>query len=240
MTAPGERAWSVVAQNLPEHAGNPVHTDAGAQAAGFDRALVAGVTTYAYCCHPVIAAFGLDWVASGEGEVRFVSPVCDGDVLSFPVARRDDGGLEVTATIAGNERPRAKMSAWPGRRPNDEQRPGKTLEPVTVLLDEQYGPDYARRAGDDQTVCDSAGVVHPAVWPALANAVYRANLVNGPWVHTRSVARHHGLAPAGAEAEVSGVVVKRYHRNGERAVADVVIRVEGRIVATLEHEAIAD
>ena len=37
--------WSVKAQNLPEHARNPIHTDAGAQAAGFPRALVAGVTT---------------------------------------------------------------------------------------------------------------------------------------------------------------------------------------------------
>ena len=37
--------WSVTAQNLPEHARNAIHTDEGAQAAGFPRALVAGVTT---------------------------------------------------------------------------------------------------------------------------------------------------------------------------------------------------
>ena len=54
-------SWSIIAQNLPEHARNPIHTDAGAQAAGFPRALVAGVTTYAYMTHPVVAA----WVSIG-------------------------------------------------------------------------------------------------------------------------------------------------------------------------------
>ncbi len=55
--------WSIKAQNLPEHARNPIHTDAGAQAAGFPRALVAGVTTYAYLTHPLIVAWGEDWLA---------------------------------------------------------------------------------------------------------------------------------------------------------------------------------
>jgi len=49
-------SWTVTAQNLAEHARNPIHTDAGAQAAGFPRALVAGVTTYAYLTHPIAAA----------------------------------------------------------------------------------------------------------------------------------------------------------------------------------------
>ena len=39
--------WSVQARNLPEHASNPIHTDEGGRAAGFDAALVAGVTVYA-------------------------------------------------------------------------------------------------------------------------------------------------------------------------------------------------
>jgi len=52
--------------------------------------------------------------------------------------------------------------------------------------------------------------------------------------------RHHALVPEGSEAEVSTTVVERFQRSGERAVADVVIRVEGRVVATIEHEAIID
>ena len=37
---------------------------------------------------------------------------------------------------------------------------------------------------------------------------------------------------------MSGVVVRRFKAHGERAVLDVLIRVEGVVVATLEHEAI--
>jgi hypothetical protein len=232
--------WSIVAKNLPEHAGNPIHTDAGARAAGFDRALVAGVTSYAYCCHPVIDRFGLEWVASGEAEVRFRSPVFDGDLVSFPVVEREDGGLDVSATTARADTALVTMSAWRAHRGRSEPQSGEELAPITVRLEAEYGGDYAARAGDDQPDCEVAGVVHPAVWPALANAVFHDQLARGPWVHTRSVIRHHRLVAAGSLAEVSATVVRRFRRSGERAVADVVIRVDGAVVASLEHEAIID
>jgi len=232
--------WSIVGWNLPEHAGNPIHTDAGAQAAGFERALVAGVTSYGYCCHPVIERFGLDWVESGEAEVRFISPVFDGDLLSFPVVERADGGLDVVASVARERGPLVAMSAWQAHRVSFEPRPGQALAPVWLRLEGEYGADFAARAGDDQPDCAAAGAVHPAVWPALANYVFHRQLARGPWVHTRSIIRHQGLAPSGAEAEISTVVLRRFHRRGDRAVADVVIRVDGAVVATLEHEAIID
>jgi acyl dehydratase len=232
--------WSILGKNLSEHGRNPIHTDAGAKAAGFERALVAGVTSYAYCCHPVIERYGLDWVSSGEAEVRFISPVFDGDLLRFPVVERADGGLDIVATAARKDSSLVAMSAWPTRRGSFEPRRGELLAPVTLRLDGEYGSDYAARAGDDQPDCTAAGVVHPAVWPALANFVFHHQLARGPWVHTRSIVRHQGLVPAGAEAEVSTVVIRRFQRRGERAVADVVVRVDGAVVATLEHEAIID
>lgn len=240
MATDGVLPWSIVARNLPEHAGNPIHTDAGAKAAGFERALVAGVTSYAYCCHPVIDRYGLEWVASGEAEIRFFSPVFDGDALTLPVVERDDGGIEVSVMSARESSPSVVMSAWRAHRGQVEPRPGEALAPVTVRLDGEYGSDYAARAGDDQPDCAAAGVVHPAVWPRLANLVFHDQLARGSWVHTRSIVRHHGLAQAGAEAVVSTVVVRRFNRRGQRAVADVAIRVDGELVATLEHEAIID
>jgi acyl dehydratase len=85
--------WSIVARNLPEHATNPIHTDVGAQAAGFERALVAGVTTYAYAVHPLIDRWGAAWVSGGMASLRLRSPVFDGDVIRFPT-RADDGADE--------------------------------------------------------------------------------------------------------------------------------------------------
>jgi hypothetical protein len=198
------------------------------------------VTSYAYCCHPVLDRFGLEWLADGEATVRFRSPVSDGDLLRFPVTERDDGGLDVIAAADRADRPLVELSAWRHHRGAADERPGEALESVTLRLEGQYGADYGIQAGDEQSVCVDANVVHPAVWPSLANYIFHHQLARGPWVHTRSIVRHHALARPGRDADVSAVVVRRDHRHGDRVIADVTIRVEGTVVATLEHEAIVD
>jgi hypothetical protein len=115
------------------------------------------------------------------------------------------------------------------------------LETIEVELVGEFGSSYASRAGDDLEVFHEHGIVHPAVWTALANRVFHAQLARGSWIHTRSLVAHHGLAYEGSRAIVETTVVKRtVGRNGERAIADVTIRVGDRVVATLEHEAIID
>jgi acyl dehydratase len=76
------------------------------------------------------------------------------------------------------------------------------------------------------------------VWPALSNHVVHTEVARGSWIHTRSIIRHHAVAPAGGTAEVHATVVHRFESHGERAVLDVHIAVNGQVVASLEHEAI--
>jgi hypothetical protein len=183
--------WTVRARNLPEHADNRIHTDAGARAAGFPGALVAGVTTYAYLTHPIVAAWGLDWVANGGGEVRFDAPVFDhDDVTCTPVV--DGDAVVVTARCADEEEPRATLRAIAHGGPIPAVRDGTPLTSRRVELGDRWGADYGERVGDDLDLYRLEGVVHPAVWPALANHVVAADLVHGPWIHLRSVIRHHG------------------------------------------------
>jgi acyl dehydratase len=235
--------WTVRARNLPEHADNRIHTDAGARAAGFPAALVAGVTTYAYLTHPIVAAWGLDWVANGGGEVRFDAPVFDHDEVTCTPVLNGDGVLGdavvVDARCGDDDEPRATLRAVPLGGPAPVARDGTPLTSRRVQLGDRWGADYGERVGDDLDVYRRQGVVHPAVWPALANHVVGADLVRGPWIHLRSVVRHHALAPAESIADVHAVVVDRFHRrSGERAIVDVRIEVDGRPVASLEHEAI--
>ena len=234
--------WSIVARNLPDHASNPIHTDAGARAAGFPRALVAGVTTYTYCVHPIAAQWGLEWACSGSAEVSFASPVFDTETLSFPVTVDGDDGLHLGVRVDRSDRPLVRVDARRLAPPlpirsSDRVEP---LETITVDLDRAFDPDYAKRAGDDLDLFTSAGVVHPGVWPRLANHMFHEQLVNGAWIHTRSHIRHHGLAPLGSNAVVRGVVFDRFVRRGLRAVADIEISVDGVVVASIEHEAIID
>jgi acyl dehydratase len=234
---PSPLPWRVTAQNLPEHARNPIHTDAGAQAAGFPRALVAGVTTYAYLTHPIAMAWGLGWLAGGGGEVRFRRPVFDRDsVLCSTVI--DDDGVLVAAITAEAEQPRATFRAVPRAEPAPAMRAGEELPTKHIRLDGEWGSDYGSRAGDPLPLYAEHGIVHPAVWPALANHTVHTEVARGSWIHTRSVVRHHGLVKAGSVAEVRATVVRRFQSHGERAVLDVRVVVDDHVVVSLEHEAI--
>ena len=233
--------WPVVARNLSEHSSNPIHTDAGAQAAGFPAALVAGVTTYAYLTHPIVAAWGRDWLEHGGAGVQFRTPVFAGRTIACVPDHADDGSVTVSAIdLTERENPRAVLHAVPNGGPPPEPRFGDALPSRRYLLDDEYGVGYGTRAGDDLDLYEREGIVHPAVWPAIANNVFANELVTGAWIHLRSNIRHHAIAPAGAVVDVHTTVVDRIERRGTRAIADVRIELDGRPVATIEHEAIVD
>lgn len=241
MSAAAPRTWVVTARNLAEHATNPIHTDAGATAAGFPAALVAGVTTYAYLTRPLVAAWGLDWLTRGGGEVRFRAPVFADDLVACVPTADDDGGVLVEAICESQPlNPRVVLRAVRDTGPWRPLRAGEALASRQFVLDGEFGVDYGRRAGDDLDIYRREGVVHPAVWPAIANRIMSTDLVNGSWVHTRSIVRHHAPGPVGAVVDVHATVIERFERHGLRAVIDVSIEHDGRPITSLEHEAIVD
>lgn len=219
--------WHVVARNLPEHARNPIHTDAGAQAAGFPRALVAGVTTYGYLTQPLIAAWGLPWVGSGGGEVRFRRPVFDRDPVHCRV-ESDGDAVVVSALTDEPEQPRATFRAVRHCGEAPKMRSGETLVTRELELLGEWGAEHE----------PGSGIVHPAMWPMLANHIVHTQVARGSWIHTRSIVRHHATATLGATAIVRSNVVRRFESHGERAVLDLEVSVGGVLVASLEHEAI--
>ncbi len=228
--------WSTTAVNLTEHAENPIHTDAGAIAAGYPSAVIAGTSVYAYLAHPVWVAWGDDWLRSGGGEVRFREPVFAGDVVDCAAEPGSDRAV-VTARVAGVER--ATFEAWrrAGGRP---ARAGTRLGPVDTELVEAYA-DYGLRVGDDLVDFSARAIAHPATWIALANRIFLANLVDGPWIHTRSRIYHRAIAAVGARIHVEAILVDRYASGrGRRALVDVTIAADGVPVAVVEHEALID
>src|SRR5215211_6173423 len=78
---------------------NPIHGAAGAAAAGYRAALVAGIHTYGWACGPIIDVLGERWLADGWADVSYRRPVHPGD--------------ELVTTIA--PRPSPKRDAGPGR-----------------------------------------------------------------------------------------------------------------------------
>lgn len=224
--------WSVIAANLPEHADNPIHTDAGAIAAGFPGALVAGVTVYAYLSHVPMTAWGIDWLSGGGAEVRFTSPVMDGALVHCaPVAST------VEAHVDGEVKARCVVD-WEAS-PFGMQT-GEPLVPIEFVADHTWS-DYGARAGDDLALYAEHDLLHPVSWMRVANQFFHEQLVTGSWIHVRSRIAHRGLAHVGSTVRAEADVVDRFEsRAGKRAVAHVRITADGQPVADYEHEAIIE
>lgn len=228
------RPWSVTAVNLADHANNLIHTDAGARAAGFESALVAGTTIYAYMTHPAAEAWGIDWLTGGGGELRLRRPVFDHDPVDCVISDGVDGPV-VTATVAGDAR--ATLDLWKQTTP-PQLRSGEALKPYEVVLGDSHS-DYGVRCGDDLSIYAELGIVHPVTWANLANAVFMDNLVTGPWIHVRSRIHHEGVATIGAALTIDSVLIDRFDsRAGERALVDMRLYADDEPVATIEHEAV--
>lgn len=218
--------------NLPEHSDNPVHTDEGARAAGHERALVAGTTVFVYLTHPVIAAWGADWVERGGGEVRFRSPVFDDDLVDLVPVGTDDGGHRIDAR--SRSAVRATFDVWNDGDPPGPMR-GERLPAFAAPLDESL-IGYPTRVGDPIGV---GGAVHPALTAVIGNRAMIASVVDGPWIHVRSHITHQGIASPGAVAVVESSIADRFDsRAGARVVLDVRVTVDDRPVWAIEHEAI--
>ncbi len=230
-------SWTVTAQNLAEHARNPIHTDAGAQAAGFPRALVAGVTTYAYLTHPVSEAWGQDWLSHGGGELHLRRPVFDHDTVQC-VPHRDGDAVEIHAITSEPDQPRATFRAVRDSGPVPAMRAGHPIATHAFHLIDNHGPNHGEHVGDDLTLYAQHNLVHPAVWPKLANDVIHKEVSTGSWIHTRSIIRHHALVYGGSTLEIHSAVVDRFTRSGERIIADFHMVVDGVIAVSIEHEAI--
>jgi hypothetical protein len=230
-------AWSTPAVNLPEHANNAIHTNAGARAAGFPSALVAGVTVYAYMTHVPAATWGLDWLRGGGAHVRFRSPVFNHDLVDYVPT---DAGLRsgtVEARVGGVTRAACSVTRA-GRPPDRCSGVGEQLLPIEFIADESW-TTYATRAGDDLPIYTEHQILHPVTWMRIANQFFHEQIVTGPWIHVRSHLKHHGIARFGAALEANAVVVDRFDsRAGQRAILDVRISADGQPVATYEHEAI--
>ena len=177
--------WSIAAVNLPEHADNPVHTVEGGLAAGYDGAVVAGTTVFAYLTRPVAAAWGRAWVVGGGYEVWFQGPVLADERVVVA------GGSDKVVASVG-ERVCARLVPERAAEAPSEAS-GKRLEPLVVVLDDRW-VGYAAGSGDDLVLFADQQLVLAVVWPSLANRVFATQLVDGVGAHAQCV-RHLGAAP---------------------------------------------
>ncbi|MGD9752362.1 MAG: hypothetical protein AB7W59_15345, partial [Acidimicrobiia bacterium] len=93
MTASSSSATTtfVAIADPPEiQAANPIHAE-GAKAYGYERPIVAGLSSYGWAAASMIELFGEGWLDDGWAEFSLSRPVFEGDALTTVATLDGDG-----------------------------------------------------------------------------------------------------------------------------------------------------
>ncbi len=258
-------AYEIVARNYGAAHANKIHSDAGAAEHGFAGALVPGVAMYAYLTHPLVDAFGKDWLARGSVSAKFIHPVYDADAMraEAKITRVQPLGVELQLLNSENKLCAVGSATMPAVLPlvDPSQYPTKVLPreenrwPATIAAVKagdvfgslEFTPDLAAQAEflknmvDDSPLYHGAdSACHPAFWITQANEIFMHNFALGMWIHTASETQHYALARDGERLTMRGRIIETSERRGHELVsADLAIFGEAdRVIAHIKHSAI--
>jgi hypothetical protein len=250
--------YRVRARNIDPAAENKIHDDEVARRFGFAGALVPGVELFAYLTHPLVAAWGPEWLTGGCLDVRFRRPVYDGEQVLVEAEPAGDGsygltlsGVDGTTRATAQARAPVAQTAADTRRyvvvplPVDPPPAGPdTLRPgplgtVEEVVDLETNARYLAAVAESLDLYRDEGVVHPGLLLRLVNALLFRNVVLGPWVHSASRCRLLAAARVPASLSARGVVTDRYERNGHAWVRyDALVLSGDTPVLEVDHTAI--
>lgn len=254
--------WRVIARNSFYESENPIHRDAPARALGFRAGLVAGVTIYGYLTRPAVTLWGRDWLERGTADVRFRSPVFDGDSLEVQGSTEQEGGILASIGSAGSDS--AAMATFglrsiPAEPPVDGY-PNLPLPQVRARADAdapatrgalgsfdlQLTPDrcadFLDEVANDLDAFAGAGLAQPAILLDGANLFLMANVELGPWIHTGTSIVHCRPLRVGATLSFRGGIAEVADRKGRPTLTlDIVVGDEtGATAALIRHDVIYD
>lgn len=255
---------SVIGFNYAEDHDNKIHSDEVASQYGFKGGLVPGVGVYAYLTHPVIEAFGTEWLQRGAMTAKFLKPIYHGEeatvrttvvnidpmTLSLELSNPDGTLCAVgTASLPTSLTP-IHPANYP-RRDLPALRPAATIAnlPVgTVLGSLDWSLNLSALAakflGDMRATQSmffgSEAVCHPAFYLAQANEILMANVRLGPWIHTGSEIQHFATPKDGAQLSLRGTVIEAIEKRGHEIVTLTLglFAEESQPIAYIRHTAI--
>ena len=253
-------AYTVQARNIDPTSDNKIHDDDVARQFGFTGALVPGVELFAYLTHPLVEAWGVDFLRQGRIDVRFRQPVYDGELVVAHASRREDPGVVELAlrgpdgsvrTIGQASRRSARNvdsdvgrftdTPLPSslRPPTAEALPPGPLGSVVEEVDDAATKAYLTAIGETLALYDEERVVHPGGLLRLVNALLMRNVQLGPWIHTASRCELVGVAHVPTTLTAHGIVTETFERSGNEYVRyDALVLSDGEPVMRVEHTAI--
>jgi acyl dehydratase len=261
--------YTLRAHNTSTASENKIHDDSVARQYGFAGGLVPGVDVYAYMTHPVVEAFGRDWLDHGQMTARFLKPFYEGaevrvqavvtrasaDALTLDLeATNDSGELCAVGTASLPASPLTPpavadfpKSPLPASRPpvsEEALRAPAMLGTIEDVFDaESKAPEYLDSIRDDLPVFRGAGALaHPGYLIRFANSSLARNVLLGPWIHVSSEVTNFTTVSNGDALSTRGKVLELFERKGHKFVdLDVlVVANETTPVVHIHHTAIYD
>jgi acyl dehydratase len=249
--------YRVVARNLATDSENRIHDDDVARRLGFGGGLVPGVELFAYLAHPLVAAWGADFLDAGTLGARFRRPVYDGERVTVAVEEGADGSHAVTLLGDDGEvravgQAAARAPAGGLRRDYAEQPEREVLLPtgpgslpvgplgsIAEEVTREAHDGYLDGIGEQDPLYQDLGCVHPGAVLRVVNALLMRNVALGPWIHTASECRFLGRAPVPGLLRCHGSVSECFERNGNAYVRyDALVVGDDGPVAEVDHTAI--
>jgi len=257
--------YNVRAHNSSTASENRIHSDDVARRYGFQGGLVPGVTVFAYMTRPVVAHYGVEWLARGWAEVSFAKPAYEGEEVAVSLSVDGDGpgaghslictngaGVELARMQAGipaaTGTPDSRASIAPA--PPVAERPEATWN-LMVVGEPFPALDWRPAAGDNLAWCEDvrddlplyrdgdAPFLHPGLVLRQANFVLRNRFLLPAWIHTASRITFHEALRAGRPYEVKAIPEEKWMRKGHEFVRlYVAIRAGDRVMAEVIHTAI--
>ncbi len=254
--------YSVRTHNTHASSENRMHSDEVAAQYGFKGALVPGVTVFSHMTYPLVAKYGVDWLARGSADVTFAKPAYDGELLAIHCAPAGTSGTYAVTCLNEQGVELARMSAQlveaaltvdaragiaPGL-PREKQLVSWDLieigVPFPVLKWTPTAADnleWCAGVHDELEIYrdGSAPPLHPGVILRQANFVLRNRFTLPAWIHTGSRISFHDVARAGESFEVRAIPEDKWRRKGHEFVRlYVCLMRDGRVVAQILHTAI--
>jgi len=253
--------YTVEAYNLSWAAENKIHDDTVAKRFGFTGGLVPGVEVFAYAAHAAVERYGRAWLEFGQMEMRFLSPVYDGQRATVH-ARAAGEGLDISVESAGktcatghasppaDRLPPRPFEPVPWREPPEmAARPPATDETLAVgailcarpvHATAEVAAQYLADVRERDPIYAREGLLHPGWLLRRCNAVLVDNVVLPPWIHVGSAMQLVSLGRVGETVTACARVAANYERKGHRLVdLDAVVLGDGnREIAHVRHTAI--
>jgi hypothetical protein len=249
--------YAVHARNIDPASDNKIHDDDVARQFGFSGALVPGVELFAYLTHPLVEAWGKDFLRQGRIDARFRQPVYDGELVVAHAAGASDDGVDLELRGPDGSVRSVGHAARSAVRPEDlgrfsdaplpsplpaataESLPPGPLGSITEDVDEQSSAAYLDAIAESLPIYREQSLVHPGALLRMVNAVLVRNVELGPWIHTASSCVLLGLATVPSTLRAHAVVTETFERNGHDYVRyDALVGCDDEPVMLVEHTAI--